>query len=166
MEIVDPHSPNCIQNCRRKASQCAPSNVNPPPTSRTDISRLTVDNSYALWNVNSHPPPPQDWRFKLSSLFDHALATLNSLIVWWCRHSSCATRVKTFFIGGSRGACPVHAPLRVQILLFQHTKFSKRNRLGSQHPPCEVVDPPLFLNNNHYTIISLCFSRFILLSSI
>ena len=28
-----------------------------------------------------------------------------------------------------------HAPLRVQILSFRHTKFSKRNLLGSQQPP-------------------------------
>ena len=41
-------------------------------------------------------------------------------------------------IGGSRG----RAPLRVQILSFRHTKFSKRNRLGSPHPPHEVHAPP------------------------
>ena len=33
------------------------------------------------------------------------------------------------------GGVPGARPLRVQILLFRHTKFSKRNRLGSQRPP-------------------------------
>ena len=33
-------------------------------------------------------------------------------------------------------------PLRVQILSFQHTKFSNRNCLGSPHPPYEVHAPP------------------------
>ena len=46
--------------------------------------------------------------------------------------------------------CPAHAPLRVQILSFWHTKFLKRNRLGSPCSPYEVhaplweiLDPPL-----------------------
>ena len=53
-------------------------------------------------------------------------------------------------IGGSRGGVMAHAPRRVQILLFWHTKFSKRNLLGSPGPPYEVhtplreiLDPPL-----------------------
>ena len=46
-------------------------------------------------------------------------------------------------------ACPAHAPLplRVQILSFWHTKFSKCTRLGSPRPPPppprEILDPPL-----------------------
>ena len=40
------------------------------------------------------------------------------------------------------GACPAHAILRVQILSFRHTKFSKRNRLGSQQPPLRGRCPP------------------------
>ena len=48
------------------------------------------------------------------------------------------------------GGVPGARPLRVQILSFWHTKFSKRNRLGSQRPPArstpplrEILDPPL-----------------------
>ena len=38
--------------------------------------------------------------------------------------------------GGSRGGCRRRAPpLRVQILSFWHTNFSKRSRLGSWRPP-------------------------------
>ena len=56
-------------------------------------------------------------------------------------------------IGGSRGRA-----LRVQILLFRHTKYSKRNRLGSRQPhyevnvpPREILDPPLnWLKHNRY----------------
>ena len=49
-------------------------------------------------------------------------------------------------LGGVPGARPL--PPMVQILLFQHTKFSKRNHLGSQCPPSrgplrEILDPPL-----------------------
>ena len=44
--------------------------------------------------------------------------------------------------GGSRGAPPAHAPLRVQILSFWHTNFSKCSRLGSWRPPYEVGAPP------------------------
>ena len=39
-----------------------------------------------------------------------------------------------WFIDGSREACPAHAPLRVQILSFRHTKFSKCNRFWSRRP--------------------------------
>ena len=54
-------------------------------------------------------------------------------------------------IGGSRGGVPGARPPRVQILSFQHTKFSKLNRLGSPRPlpprgprPLgEIMDPPL-----------------------
>ena len=57
----------------------------------------------------------------------------------------------SFSSGGSRG-CHQHAtPLRVQIILFWHTNFSKRSRLGSWHPPMrlapplrEILDPRLF----------------------
>ena len=49
----------------------------------------------------------------------------------------------TIAIGGSRRACPAHAPLKVQILSFRHTKFSKRNHLGSPRPLREILDPPL-----------------------
>ena len=52
-------------------------------------------------------------------------------------------------------ACPAHAPPpsppRVQILSFRHTKFLKRNHLGSPRPSYEVhaplqeiLDPPLY----------------------
>ena len=34
---------------------------------------------------------------------------------------------------------------RVQILCFWHTKFPKRNHLGSPRPPMDILDPPLFL---------------------
>ena len=40
--------------------------------------------------------------------------------------------------GGAAGA----RPLRVQILSFWHTHFSKRSRLGSWRTPCEVGAPP------------------------
>ena len=47
------------------------------------------------------------------------------------------------FIGGFRGGrAPAHAPLRVQILSFWHTKFAKCNCLGSPRPPYEVHAPP------------------------
>ena len=50
---------------------------------------------------------------------------------------------KTIGIGGSRGV-PSAFPLRVQILLFRHTKFSKSNHLRSQSPtPYEVDAPPV-----------------------
>ena len=42
-------------------------------------------------------------------------------------------------IGGSRGRAP---PLRVPILSFWHTKFSKRNHLGSPHPLLRGPRPP------------------------
>ena len=45
-------------------------------------------------------------------------------------------------IGGSRGAHLVRAPLRVPILSFWHTKFSKCNRLGSPHPLLRGPRPP------------------------
>ena len=44
-------------------------------------------------------------------------------------------------IGGSRGGL-AHAPLRVKILSFRHTKFSKRNCLGSQRPHLDEVNAP------------------------
>ena len=60
------------------------------------------------------------------------------------------TSWSTVDIGGSRGRVQRTPPLRVQILSFRHTKFSKRNRLGSWHIPYEVdaslreiLDPPL-----------------------
>ena len=39
------------------------------------------------------------------------------------------------------GACPAHAPLRVQILSFRHTNFSRHNRLGSPRPPMRFMPP-------------------------
>ena len=52
-------------------------------------------------------------------------------------------------IGGSRGRRR-RVPLRVPILSFRHTKFSKHNRLESWRPPLrgcrplwEILDPPL-----------------------
>ena len=70
--------------------------------------------------------------------------TVNKQAVYAVADPSCK-----ICIGGSRGACPAHVPLRVQILLFQHTKFSKHNCLRSQRPPTrstppwEILDPPL-----------------------
>ena len=40
-------------------------------------------------------------------------------------------------LGGVPGTCPP----RVQILSFLHTKFSKRNRLGSPDPPMRSMPP-------------------------
>ena len=40
------------------------------------------------------------------------------------------------------GACPAHAPLRVQILSFRHTKFLKSSHLGSPRPPPMRSTPP------------------------
>ena len=59
----------------------------------------------------------------------------------------------TYVIGGSRGARPARAPLRVQILSFWHAKFSKHSRLGGPRPPptrstpplWEILDPPLYV---------------------
>ena len=42
---------------------------------------------------------------------------------------------KTLYSGGSRGHRRHVPPVRVQILSFWHTKFSKRSRLGSWRPP-------------------------------
>ena len=40
------------------------------------------------------------------------------------------------------GGAPGGPPLRVPILSFWHTKFSKRNCLGSPHPPTRSTPPP------------------------
>ena len=63
------------------------------------------------------------------------------------------------------GRCPAHGPLRIQILSFWHTKFSKCNRFGSPRPPYEVhaplreiLDPPLLMKDSrlfHYTGVIL-----------
>ena len=79
--------------------------------------------------------------------------------VFWLLHCS----------GGSRGVPLAHTPPRVQILLFWHTNFLKRSRLGSWHPPYEVgtppqeiLDPPLhcvyklLLSRPYELILSLC----------
>ena len=58
---------------------------------------------------------------------------------------------KEVTIGGSRGARPARAPLRVPILSFWHKKILKRNCLVSPHPLLrgprpplrEILDPPL-----------------------
>ena len=59
-------------------------------------------------------------------------------------------------LGGMPGVCP---PTRVQILLYRHTEFAKRNRLGSPCPPLrgppplrEILDPPLQINLNLNTM--------------
>ena len=44
------------------------------------------------------------------------------------------TKLQNVVIGGSRGGVPSACPLRVQILSFRHTKFSKHNCLSSPHP--------------------------------
>ena len=49
-------------------------------------------------------------------------------------------------------ACQAHAPLRVQILSFGHTKFSKHNCLGSQCPPHDLF---LFFTSNEVHV-TLC----------
>ena len=41
-----------------------------------------------------------------------------------------------------QGAPPARALLRVEILSFRHTNFSRRSRLGSRSPPYEVGVPP------------------------
>ena len=53
-------------------------------------------------------------------------------------------------IGGSRGACPVHAPLWDPILSFSHTFSPKSAHIRGPRPPngCtlplrEILDPPL-----------------------
>ena len=51
------------------------------------------------------------------------------------------SHVRNRSIGGSRGGVPGARPLRVQILSFRHTKFSKCNRLGSQRPPTRSTPP-------------------------
>ena len=59
----------------------------------------------------------------------------------------------TAFSLADLGGVPGTRPPRVQILSFRHTKFSKRNRLGSARPPPprgsrplpEILDPPLIL---------------------
>ena len=43
--------------------------------------------------------------------------------------------------GGSRGRRRRAPPLRVQILSFWHTNFSKRSRLGSWRPPTRSAPP-------------------------
>ena len=66
-------------------------------------------------------------------------------------------------IGGSRGGVPGARLLRVQILSFRQTKFSKCNCLGNPRPPYEVhaplwgiLDPPLCILKcetvHHYII--------------
>ena len=53
------------------------------------------------------------------------------------------TTLTVHFIGGSTGGVPgARPPQGSKILSFGHTKFSKRNRLGSQRPPYEVHAPP------------------------
>ena len=56
------------------------------------------------------------------------------------------------------GDVPGSHPLRVQILTFQHTKFSKCDRLGSLRPPNEVeaplqeiLDPPLVFSDKNFS---------------
>ena len=68
---------------------------------------------------------------------------------WFCSYTILPIDVQmhipidhTQTIGGFRGACPAHAPPRVPILSFLHTKFPKRNHLGSPRPPYEVHAPP------------------------
>ena len=46
-----------------------------------------------------------------------------------------------FTVGGSRGRAWCVPPLRVQILSFWHTKFSKCSRLGSPCPPTRSRPP-------------------------
>ena len=75
---------------------------------------------------------------------------------WFLWHSYSMTKITIFVqikwcIGGSTLADARRTPpLRVQILSFWHTKFSKHNRLGSSpppprgpRPPWEILDPPL-----------------------
>ena len=102
--------------------------------------------------------------------------TLNSSQHWWLYTVLITIKPSTFgkildqslisdITGGSRGMPSIH-PLRVQILSFRHTKFSKHNCLRRQCAPHEVHAPygkfwirhccdPNFLNLNPHEIINL-----------
>ena len=85
------------------------------------------------------------------NLFTHPSSVKQSCAI--TNHYRALTRIWNFInlIGGSRGrARRMPPPLRVQILLFWHTKFSKCNHLGRSMPPLrgrrllwEILDPPL-----------------------
>ena len=71
--------------------------------------------------------------------------------------------------GGARAGA--RGPLRVPILSFWHTKFSKRNCLGSPHPLLrgprpplrEILDPPLHLIwKIHFTLADAFHFAYIL----
>ena len=59
-------------------------------------------------------------------------------------------------IGGSREACPVHAPppLRDQILSFSHTFLLKSTHVGGPHPPMGPRPPPTG-NPGSATVLSM-----------
>ena len=102
--------------------------------------------------------------------------TLNSSQHWWLYTVLITIKPSTFgkildqslisdITGGSRGMPSIH-PLRVQILSFRHTKFSKHNCLRRQCAPHEVhalygkswirhCCDPNFLNLNPHEIINL-----------
>ena len=57
------------------------------------------------------------------------------------------------------GACPAHAPPRVQILSSWHTKFSKRNHLRSPCPRLRAPRPPTG-NPGSATVVIIAFHNF------
>ena len=94
------------------------------------------------------------------NLFIYFISLFFGNVVYWpnfsyfffssfCDHNVNFTNTTSVRIGGSRErARPTHPP-RVQILSFRHTKFLKRNCLGSQRPlrgsrPLrKILDSPL-----------------------
>ena len=95
-------------------------------------------------------------RFTESELIfrkDNAISMLQSDLKHQLLHGSLLKSL-TIALADLEGACPAHAPLRVQILSFRHTKFAKRNRLGSPHPP--LRDPrPLWKSWIRHCIVNL-----------
>ena len=88
------------------------------------------------------------WMVKLYSVrnyfWDRTFGVIGSEI------SQSVTGQNNVAIGGSRRVPGEHPPLRAQILSFWHTKFSKRNCLGSLcPPPREILDPPLVAIYSH-----------------
>ena len=60
-------------------------------------------------------------------------------VIAYTSRSLMKSEKKYLSLADLEGVCPTHAPLRVQILSFQHTKYLKCNCLGSPHPPLYEV---------------------------
>ena len=76
------------------------------------------------------------------SLPENMYAPIDMPNVAWSYYGE-LRRYEDISIGGSRGAHLARTPpLRVPILSFWHTKFSKRNHLGSPHPLLRGPRPP------------------------